>query len=54
MGFVTASHLAAYSSLVEVVSGALGGGKADQNVTEDLREAPPEIASARIAQLLSR
>lgn len=56
MGETTASHLSFYTSLVEVASLALGGGK-DKNspgpITEDLSGAPPEHFQARMSQLLS-
>lgn len=54
MGLTTATHLANYSTLVEVVSSALGGGKDQEGTVEDLREAPPEVMQARVAQLLGR
>lgn len=55
MGYATASHLAAYSSLVEVVSTALGGkgDGADKVINEDLREVDTGVFQTRVAQLLS-
>lgn len=51
VGYTTASHMAQYSSFIEVASAALGGGDKKPKITEDLSGATPEHFMARIASI---
>ena len=56
VGEMTAISLSNYTSLVEVVSAALGGekdGKGKPKITEDLSQASPEHFAARVTEMLS-
>lgn len=53
MGYETASHMALFTSVAEVIGGVLGGKDEKPKPKEDLTRLAPEQYSNRLEQLMS-